>query len=118
MPKVSYRLPDSLLSQVKRFSTVMYGPKGKSKWICEAIRDLVSTDPGLTKVGLGEDLSRNDALDIVNVDEATWDLFEQACHVVRRQDPLFDGVRSAVIRAAIRHRIDKQAITEFEGLKS
>lgn len=110
MRKVSYRLPAPLLDQVKHSALIVYGPKGKSRWICEAIRELVDADPGLTKVGLSEALSDNDALDIVNFDETTWALFEQACLVVRRQDPFFEGVRSAVIRAAIRHRIGNRVV--------
>jgi hypothetical protein len=84
-----------------------HGPKGKSDWMCKVVTCFVRADPRLTQVGLGEALVDNDVTDVVNFDDKTWELFEQACLTIRRQDPLFQGVQSALIRAALRYALDK-----------
>jgi hypothetical protein len=82
-----------------------YGKKGKSRWIKEAIAHLLANDAGLSSVGLGEDYETFDTSDVVIVDSATIDNLQTAITTIRRQDPLFEGVQSAVIRAAIRMRL-------------
>jgi len=85
-----------------------YGKKGKSKWIKEAIADLVNMDTGLASVGLGEDYEVQDAQDVLVMDVETFQNLEAAMTMIRRQDPLFEGVQSAVIRAAIRKRLSSR----------
>lgn len=85
-----------------------YGKKGKSRWIKEAIAMLVAEDVGLSTVGLGEDFETHDQSDVVLLDEEAFDHLLAAMTTVRRQDPLYEGVQSAVIRAAIRLRINSE----------
>ncbi len=89
-----------------------YGMMGKRKWIKEAIADLVKTDMGLASVGLGEHYEVHDAQDVVIMDMKTVQRLEAAMTMIRRQDPLFEGVQSAVIRAAIRMRLNSRKNTK------
>lgn len=106
MRKISYRLPRELRDRMRAVIRQGPGPKGKSEWVCRALAGLVATDPRLARVGLGEALVENDVTDAINLDDRTAELLEQACCAVRRQDPLFQGVQSAVIRAALRHALE------------
>lgn len=103
--KTTYRLPSELRNSMLESVAMEYGKKGKSKWIKEAIDGLIAKDKGLTSVGLGEDYETNDASDVLVIDSATLEKLQTAMTLIRRQDPLFEGVQSAVIRAAIRMRL-------------
>ena len=103
--KTTYRLPSELRESMLKSVAREYGKKGKSRWIKEAIADLIVKDAGLSSVGLGEDYENYDASDVVVMDSATFENLQTAMTTIRRQDPLFQGVQSAVIRAAIRLRL-------------
>ena len=81
------------------------GKKGKSRWIHIAIEELFESDPILQSVGQGEDLNVNDATDVINITPELRDRIETAILKLRRQDPLMEGVQSAIIRAAIRQKL-------------
>jgi len=103
--KTTYRLPSALRKSMLESVAKKYGKKGKSRWINEAIEELIKNDPGLSSVGLGEDYETYDTADVVAMDSAGLESLQTAMTTIRRQDPLFEGVQSAVIRAAIRLRL-------------
>jgi hypothetical protein len=94
-------LRDKLLLAVKED----YGVKQKSRWIGEAIQQLITNDVGLASVGLGEVHDQQDSSEVILLDQITYLALETAMTSIRRQDPLYEGVQSAVIRAAIRGRL-------------
>lgn len=104
--KTTYRLPSILRQEMLENVEKIYGKKGKSRWIGEAIALLVAQDVALSSVGLGEDHENQDAVDVVQLGSESYRLLELAMTKIRRQDPLFEGVQSAVIRAAIRIRLE------------
>jgi hypothetical protein len=103
--KTTYRLPSELRESMLVSAAREFGKKGKSRWIKEAITDLIAKDTGLSSVGLGEDYESNDASDVIIMDRETFEKLQIAMTTIRRQDPLYEGVQSAVIRAAIRMRL-------------
>jgi hypothetical protein len=103
--KTTYRLPSELRESMLVSVAREFGKKGKSRWIKEAITDLIVKDTGLSSVGLGEDYESNDASDVIIMDSETFEKLQIAMTTIRRQDPLYEGVQSAVIRAAIRMRL-------------
>jgi hypothetical protein len=103
--KTTYRLPSYLRQRMLESVAKEYGKKGKSRWIKEAITDLINKDTGLSSVGLGEDYETHDASDVIIMDSVTFEKLQTAMITIRRQDPLYEGVQSAVIRAAIRMRL-------------
>jgi hypothetical protein len=103
--KTTYRLPSELRESMLETVAREYGKKGKSRWIKEAIAELIAKDAGFASVGLGEDYETYDTSDVLVMDGATFEKLQTAMTAIRRQDPLFEGVQSAVIRAAIRMRL-------------
>lgn len=108
--KTTYRLPSDLKLKMLQAVEKSYGKKKKSLWINEAINSLVSNDAGLASVGLGEHYEIHDKSDVLLLDEKTFHTLETAMTIVRRQDPLYEGVQSSIIRAAIRNRLDQNEI--------
>lgn len=104
--KTTYRLPNELRQKMLKAVAETYGAKKKSLWINDAIKLLVDTDSILSTVGLGEFYDVYDKVDVVLIDENTQMLLETAMLKIRRQDPLYSGVQSAIIRAAIRKKLD------------
>jgi hypothetical protein len=105
--KTTYRLPSDLKIKMLQAVEKSYGKKKKSQWINEAITNLVKYDIGLASVGLGEHYESQDKSDVLLLDEKTFQALEAAMTIVRRQDPLYGGVQSSIIRAAIRNRLDQ-----------
>ena len=105
--KTTYRLPSDLKIKMLQAVEKSYGKKKKSQWINEAINNLVKYDIGLASVGLGEHYESQDKSDVLLLDEKTFQALETAMTIVRRQDPLYEGVQSSIIRAAIRNRLDQ-----------
>ncbi len=103
--KTTFRLPRELRAAMRNAARKAYGPKGKSRWVREALEQLFKEDPALGSVGAAEDLAQNDALDMVDLGNRLPSYIENAIMHLRRQDPLMEGVQSLIIRAAIRHRL-------------
>ncbi len=108
MSKTTFKLPRSLRDEMREVAKAEQGPRGKSRWVREAVLSLLETDPGLSTVGLGEDLreARGMVVDQIDITGITNDL-ESAITLLRRQDPMMEGVQSAILRAAIRHRLKR-----------
>jgi hypothetical protein len=111
--KTTYRLPNVLRIKMLQAVESTYGKKKKSQWINEAIYDLVNNDVGLSSVGLGEHYETQDKSDVILLDEKTFEMLEVAMTIVRRHDPLYEGVQSSIIRAAIKRRLDRD---EFDSV--
>ncbi len=105
MSKTTYRLPAALRTAMLGAVERSYGKKGKSRWIREAIDELLTEDPALSAVGVSEDLNRNDVADVVDLGAELPERITEGVQLLRRQDPTMEGVRSAIIRAAIRRRL-------------
>ncbi len=108
LKKTTYRLPSDLRESMLESVAKQYGKKGKSRWIQEAIDELLAKDAGLASVGLGEDYETYDKSDVLVLDKTTLEKLQIAMTAIRRQDPLFEGVQSAVIRAAIKMRLSNE----------
>ncbi len=76
-----------------------------SRWICEQIRALFAEDPHLLIVGAGDGLEKHSAVFLLRADDETADLIERGFAILRAQDPRYEGVQAAVIRAAIRRGV-------------
>lgn len=106
MSRTTVLLPLALFQRMNdTLSQSGYGPREGSRWICEAIVDLVRSDPILADVGVGEDLEVFGKLKAISLTDAARDALATATEIVRRHDPAQEGVRSAIIRAAIRQRL-------------
>lgn len=105
--KIYLRLTDALHNEWKRISIEDgYGPKGKSKWLEDALMDLARFDPLLRESIRGENEKE------LHSGKTTVWLSREAIDVLSdmRRDYLStsedeDGVRGLVLRCALRHRL-------------
>lgn len=89
-----------------------YGARGKSRWTSEAIVRLVEEDPTLQWVGYGSDVEVHDRVEDIRLSGDAVEAMLKAVRILRRQLPDWEGVRSDVIRTAIRWRLqDSEAAT-------
>jgi hypothetical protein len=89
-----------------------YNLKQKSRWISEAICQLLAEDKDLGWVGLGTKLEKKDEIDKVMLTEAAVEALHTTMILIRRQMLLMEGVQSEVIRSAIRFRLNKENYPE------
>jgi hypothetical protein len=80
-----------------------YNTRRVSRWICQRVRDLFVADPHLMQVGLGDAVERHTVNTLLLVDDKTDALLDEAFDILRAQDPRYEGIQGAVIRAAIRY---------------
>ena len=110
MRRTAFTLPAALRREYTGHVTALkgYGPKGKSRWVREALAMLIREDPGLEHVGLGVDLIVKDVIDPVYLDENTEQLVEKAYRILRTHYPRWEGVQGDLIRAAILYRLSHE----------
>jgi len=82
-----------------------YGMRGKSKWIIEAIKDLLEMIDYPTLVDIAEDMDQLSDIISIRVPEDLMLRIEQAVVHVRKQYPTIEGVKSNLIRASIMQRL-------------
>jgi len=114
--KTTYKLPVRLRDQLRIAYTAEYNAKSKSRWIREAIVLLLEEDQSLSSVGIGDDLEANTHLDTVELGDDVPKAIEAAIAILRRQDPLMEGVMASIVRAAIKWRLGKSG-TQFQTLR-
>lgn len=78
----------------------------QSDWMCEAIINFKSRDPMYGSVGAGEDLEVFDAIKGITLSDKAMEAMAAAISMLRAHDPEMEGVRAAVIRAAIRAKLE------------
>lgn len=108
MKRFNFRISASLKKEMDQIlNRDEVAARGRSLWITEAFYHLLLEDKNLEKVGVGD---RSEEQDV----KLTWDAsyttqakFNEALSKVRRMDPLLEGARSALIRAAIRHMVNR-----------
>jgi len=105
--KTTYKLPAQLRNKMRIAYISEYNAKSKSRWIREAIKSFLEEDQSLSNVGVGEDLEVNDCLDTVDLGLEMPTAIEGAISILRRQDPLMEGVMGSIIRASIKWRLGK-----------
>jgi O-methyltransferase involved in polyketide biosynthesis len=113
--KTTYRLPQRLREDM--FNCLQeegYNIKQKSRWIREALDAYLKEDreKGFIRVGLADKIDQNSAVDVVLLDDILQARIDEAVMIIRRQTPMMEGIRSAVIRAAIRRRIRLASATD------
>jgi hypothetical protein len=84
-----------------------YNTRQVSRWICQRIRDLFAADPHLMQVGLSDAVERHSENALLLVDDKADELLNEAFDILRAQDPRYEGIQGAVIRAAIRYGVSQ-----------
>lgn len=104
--KTSFKV-STAMKQALRQNMILTGhsSRSKSRWIVQAIEMLLQADPALKSVGVGEDLERLMETEIITLPPSTTEKLDHAVLRLRRQDPTFEGPKSAILRAAIYYRL-------------
>lgn len=81
-----------------------YGLKGKSRWVAEAITQLLQNPNFAEFVSLNKQMSGLEKSESVVLDNALTKKLEEAILHVRKIFPTLDGLQSCIIRTAIIQR--------------
>jgi hypothetical protein len=111
-PRTTYTIPQSLATRLRAHLEATGSTRRKSDWICKALLDLRAADPVFATVGVGEGMEASAeprGIDPVRLTPAAADVIDEAISCIRNHDPHQEGIQSAVIRAAIRHALAREA---------
>jgi hypothetical protein len=104
--KVSFVLPSGLQQDLKeRIVLDGYDLKGKSKWVVEAIWQLLKLEDFMDLVKINDVMQGFEKFESVLVDRHLKKQLEDSVIKVRKRYPEIDGVQSRIIRTAIIQRL-------------
>ena len=104
--RISYFLSEAILMDVKGDMAMRgYDLKGKSKWISEAVIQLLSFDNYHDLVMINNQMEGFEKLDSISVDRSFKLNLDDAVIEVRRLFPSIEGVQSKILRTAILQRL-------------
>ena len=111
MRKTTYRLPSKLRNEMWAcLKYEGYSSRSKSRWVREALVEYLDKDKdrGFTRVGLSDDIEPNVTVEVIYLNDELFKRIKEATTIIRKQTPLIEGVQSAIIRAAVRWRIENR----------
>jgi len=104
--KLTFVVPQSLQSELReRVIQDGYGFRGKSKWVAEAVMQLLSLNNYTELVQYSEDMQGFNKPETVVVAESLKQQLDGAILAIRQQYPTLEGVQSAILRTAIMQRL-------------
>lgn len=104
--RLSYFIPEGVLIDIKeKMISQGYDLKGKSKWISEAINDLLATENFSELVNINDQMQNFQKLDSISVDHELKAKVDNAIVEIRRHFPSMEGVQSKILRTAIVQRL-------------
>lgn len=104
--RLSYCMPDAILNEVReRMIAQGYDLKGKSRWISEAVADLLETKDFSELVNINDQMDGFQKLDSVSLDYDLKTKLDEAIIIIRRHFPSMEGVQSKILRTAIIQRL-------------
>lgn len=106
--KVTIRFSSRLKSEMQTALIKSgYGLRGKSKWLAEAIQLFIQQSNFVEFAEQGMDINQAEltVVEAFYLDFVTLGCVTAALIDIRKQDPLFKGVQSALIRAAVIYRL-------------
>ena len=93
-----------MLSQVKADH---YGPRGKSRWIREALLVMLKDDPDMLRVAVGDALDGiNNTRDLITLSRELKGELETAVFTLKTRGAFVDAAEAVLFRSAIRFRLD------------
>jgi hypothetical protein len=106
---VSIKLSDTMhMLVMKQVIEDGYGMRGKSKWVNDAITRFLAIDCFPVLVDELDDDDDYPALLTLRLPEDTCKLLEQSVIVIRKENPMIEGVKSKIVRASILQRLLKK----------
>ena len=104
--KVTFVIPEVLYVELREQMTKnQYGLRGKSKWVAEAVEQLLKMESYPDLVNLSENMKTYTKVETISVDTLVKQHMEEAVIHIRKAYPLLEGAQSCVIRTAIIQRL-------------
>ena len=104
--KTTLVMPEEMKKELRiRVVQDGYGLRGKSKWVSEAIINFLDLDRFHDFVEISESLNRLTDPDTIVIDGNLEEMLNKAVIEIRKTQPLMEGLRSKIIRAAILQRL-------------
>lgn len=104
--KISFVLPTSLQKDLKeRVIQDGYDLKGKSKWVSEAISELLKLKGFPDLVKINDEMIGFEKLESIVIEKELKNKLDFAIIEVRKRYPVLEGVQSRIVRTAILQRL-------------
>lgn len=104
--KTTVRLPNSTRQEMMEVIIKSgYGMRGKSKWLSEAIHQLLSINNYHEFVDIGNEMEGLSDIESFYITEELKAQLDQALVIVRTYYPAMEGVQSCIIRTSIIQRL-------------
>lgn len=104
--RVSYCLPEAILLDVKEMMMKDgYDLKGKSKWVSEAVHELLSFQNFGELVMINDQMEGCTKLDSISIESDLKKRLDATVIEIRTQFPAIEGVQSKILRTAIVQRL-------------
>ena len=104
--KISFVVPEDLQKDLRtRVIKDDYGFRGKSKWVSEAVEQLLNLPNFPELVNYGDEMHDFEKAETIVVDYRLKEQLEQAMVTIRKQYPMLEGLKSQIVRTAILQRL-------------
>jgi len=104
--KVVFKVPEAMQHEMRcQVIDDGYGMRGKSKWVSEAIEQLLSNEFYAEYVNLTEDKRKVNKVETVLVEPRVKECIDRAVLEIRKKHPLLEGVKSCLVRTSIIQRL-------------
>jgi hypothetical protein len=104
--KAAFALPKSLKNEIREYVIKEdYGLRGKSKWISEAVENLLSIKDFHELISYNDEMHGFGEIETVVLEYRLKLEIDNAILQVRKHYPTLEGVKSRILRTAIMQRI-------------
>jgi hypothetical protein len=104
--KISFVVPQGMQQELKETMIKEgYDLKGKSRWVSEAVGELLTLETYADLVKINDEMSGFEKLESVVIGRDLKKQLDDAVVEVRKKYPAIEGVQSRILRAAIMQRL-------------
>ena len=104
--KVTFAVPLSLKNEIREHVIKEgYGLRGKSKWVSEAVNNLLSLNDYPELVSYNDEMHGFDEIETIVLEYKLKLDLDKAILQIRKEYPTLEGVKSRIMRTAIMQKI-------------
>jgi len=105
-PKITFAVPDSLRNELRECVVKEgYGLRGKSKWISEAVENLLALNDFIELISFNNEMHGFDCMETAVIDYSLKLKLDKAIVEIRKEFPTLEGVKSRIMRTSVLQRI-------------
>ncbi|MGE3920539.1 MAG: hypothetical protein AB7F64_06310 [Gammaproteobacteria bacterium] len=104
--KISFAIPNNLKNEIReRVIKDGYGFRGKSKWISEAVENLLKYKDFTELISYSDEMYGFDKIETAVLDYPLKLKIDKAAILIRKEFPMLEGIKSRILRTAVLQRI-------------